>query len=168
MLDSTREKLRLQGGRNRMDAVQQNQAVLDRIIWPSDLDECWGWRGAFRSSQGDQRPVYRRQYAYIWVWEIMRGPWPAGMVFHHTCENPQCVSPHHGEPITQGEHLRLHGLMGDHHQAQKTHCLQGHEYDDENTYTHQRKDGRVERHCRICVREAKRRYRERLASKAGW
>jgi len=40
-------------------------------------------------------------------------------------------------------------------------CPQCHVYDDENSYVYRRKDGRIERHRRICVRAVKRRFRAR-------
>jgi hypothetical protein len=43
---------------------------------------------------------------------------------------------------------------GTHYQARKTHCPQDHEYSEENTYFFP--DGR--RHCKVCTREAGRRY----------
>lgn len=71
----------------------------------------------------------------------------------------------HLEPQSRGEHAIEHGnATGDWGQAQKTHCPTGHEYSTENTYTHRRKDGRVERHCKICRRATKKRYRDRLAA----
>ena len=42
---------------------------------------------------------------------------------------------------------------GNHHNAKKTHCKRGHEYDEQNTY--QKSDGRG---CRTCKREDSRRY----------
>jgi len=41
--------------------------------------------------------------------------------------------------------------------AAKTHCLEGHPYDEENTF----KDSRGSRHCRECNRTAVKRYKER-------
>lgn len=83
---------------------------------------------------------------------------PSG-VAHHMCEHSWCVEPTHLEFITQGEHLHRHGLPGDNHQALKTQCPQGHDYDEENTYHYTRKDGSKERHCKKCTIIAKRRFR---------
>ena len=119
---------------------------------------CRRWSGTHRISDG--RPISGKKYAYRVVYEQEIGPLPEG-VAHHLCENSWCVNPHHLEFIPQGEHLRKHGLAGDWGQADKTHCPSGHPYDETNTYVHTRKDGRVERHCRECTRQAKRRMRER-------
>lgn len=95
------------------------------------------------------------------LWQEANGPLTPDIVLHHLCENEWCVNIEHLNPITQGQHLAEHGLTGDWGQSEKTHCPKNHPYDEDNTYTHHRKDGRIERHCRECVRDAKRRYRER-------
>ena len=119
---------------------------------------CRRWDGYHRPSDG--RPLDGRQYAYRTNYEKEIGPLPNG-VGHHLCENKWCAEPRHLEFITQGEHLKEHGLHGDWGQANKTQCPAGHDYDEENTYRYTRKDGRKERHCKRCVLVAKRRYREK-------
>jgi hypothetical protein len=45
------------------------------------------------------------------------------------------------------------------HEATKTHCPQGHPYDEENTYVYiNKKTGRRSRHCRTCLRDRRRAY----------
>lgn len=126
--------------------------------------ECTRWSGYHRKSDG--RPIMRvtgknPQYAYRVLWEDMHGPLARGLVLHHTCENAWCINLDHLVPVTRARHKAEHGLVGDWGQARKTHCPAGHEYAAENTYVYTRKDGRVERHCRSCTIEAKRRYRAR-------
>lgn len=100
------------------------------------------------------------RYAYRVLWEKERGPLN-GLRLHHRCHNPWCVNLDHLEPITQAEHIKEHGLPGDWGQADKQECPAGHPYDEENTYTYERKNGSVERHCKPCHRETKKRYRAR-------
>lgn len=95
-----------------------------------------------------------RQYAY------RPDEGAEGLICHHTCHNPSCTNPEHIEMMTQSEHMKRHGAGGDWGQADKTHCPQGHPYDEANTY-----HWRNERHCRECRKAAKRRYR---AAKQGW
>lgn len=116
---------------------------------------CEAWDGRHRKSDG--RPLVGKQYAYRVLWEERRGPLEE-KVLHHRCEQKWCVNLDHLEPITQGEHLREHGLPGDWGQADKTECPQGHPYAGENLYV----SPNGERHCRECRRAAKRRYRARL------
>jgi hypothetical protein len=102
-----------------------------------------------------------RDRVYRVEWEKVHGPIPPGGVIHHTCGNVWCIEVTHLRLMTQGQHVQGHGLGGDWGQAQKMHCPQGHPYDDENTYVYRRKDGRIERHCRECRREARRRWRRK-------
>ena len=55
--------------------------------------------------------------------------------------------------MPQGAHLRLHGLPGDHCQAEKTHCPAGHPYDEANTYP----GWKGERQCRTLPSRERRR-----------
>jgi HNH endonuclease len=136
------------------------EAAIIQRFWARVVrgEGCWGWTGWLRKA--DQRPIYRARYAYVWSYELTIGPVPPGYICHHVCENSQCVNPYHIQLMTQGEHLKLHGNTGDHYQAHKLRCPQGHPYDDANTYVYHRKDGGVERHCRLCRSDAKRRWNE--------
>lgn len=118
-----------------------------------DIEKCWEWTGVRRKSDG--RAMNGHSYAYRTVYESVVGPCPPG-VAHHRCENPGCVNPTHLEFITQGSHIRGHGLPGDWGQADKTHCRNGHPYDEENTY-----HWRGQRQCRACRLAAGRRHRKK-------
>ena len=117
---------------------------------------CMRWNGRHRKSDG--RPVVGKKYVYRMRWEQKYGPIPTGSVVHHTCGNSWCVNLRHLRLLSQGDHLREHRLPGDWGQRYKTHCPAGHPYDEHNTYVFIRADGVVERHCRACRLEAKRRY----------
>ena len=59
---------------------------------------------------------------------------------------------------TRSENVLDRVRHGVHHQSNKTHCPQGHEYDSANTYTRPDRGGQG-RNCRACVRDAVRRSR---------
>jgi hypothetical protein len=129
-------------------------------------DTCWIWRGG-RKPKGygnfwvdSQHSVAAHRFAY----ELLVGPIPPGLHLDHLCRVPWCVNPEHLEPVTVRENL-LRGLTIPAANAGKTHCPQGHPYDDANTY---RWGG--SRHCRACVaarsavRDRVRREAQRVAN----
>lgn len=123
---------------------------------------CWEWiasrrpdgYGQFqrnrRSPGGHRAPDLAHRVSY----ELRVGPIPEGLELDHLCRNPSCVNPDHLEPVTRRENqLRGFGIAGQN--ARKTHCSNGHEFNDQNSFT--RPTGA--RRCRVCSRESK---------KAGW
>jgi len=121
------------------------------------LDSCWEWKGTLtKGGYGhfwlDGREVYAHRFAY----ELVQGPIPEGMELDHLCRNTSCVNPTHLEPVTHKEN----NLRGEHSNGrrERTHCPEGHPFDEENTYV----NPRGERQCRACMREASRRYKERV------
>ena len=125
--------------------------------------DCTRWSGSHRKSDG--RPIIdpgpHPRYAYRVLWEEAHGPLDPGVLLHHTCENAWCINIDHLAPLTRAEHALEHGKGGDWGQADKTHCPAGHAYNETNTYRYERKNGSVERQCKTCRAETKRRFRAR-------
>lgn len=82
-------------------------------------------------------------------------PVPEGLEIDHLCFNKLCYEPTHLEAVTHQENLQRSG-------ARVTHCPQGHEYTEENTY----RQGNM-RSCKICRREASKRQRQRRKDVSG-
>lgn len=126
-----------------------------------ELGPCWLWKGFIHKGYGQYAitaPLLVR--AHRFAYELLVGPIPQGLHLDHLCRVRSCVNPAHLEPVTCKENL----LRGDTFNARnvaKTHCLNGHEYTDENTYL-TASGGRC---CRLCGREYQRQYRERVASR---
>jgi hypothetical protein len=71
------------------------------------------------------------------------GPIPDGYETHHVCETKTCCNPAHMRLLTTSQHRGEHDPST--FNRSKTHCPQGHPYDERNTL---RYGGR--RYCRAC------------------
>ncbi len=130
----------------------------------SDDDGCWVFAGSKNwDGYGMVKNPQGSQMAHRVVYEALVGPIPEGYQLDHLCRNPACVNPEHLEPVTQQENIRR-GL-GNWRQRAKTHCPQGHPYDEANTLLNHHSSGQGrKRACRTCVNA--RRARRRAARKA--
>jgi len=117
------------------------------ILTPED---CWTWNGSRRGDGYGQ--VYingKHRAAHRLAFFLANYYYPP--VVRHKCDNRTCVNPHHLEGGTQTENMRDVLERGRHYYANKTHCPQGHEYTDDNTY--RRPNG--SRECRACRKARK-------------
>lgn len=102
------------------------------------LDRVTNWGYGTASVNQKRTPIHRLFY------EALIGPIPEGMVIDHICRNRLCINPMHLQVVTPSENSALGGLR-------KTHCPQGHLYDEENTYYYGPKN---HRQCDTCRRAA--------------
>jgi hypothetical protein len=123
-------------------------------------DQCWKWPLYGRVEDGRAQVGKYREYVYRLLYVAAGGELGQYQLAHHTCEHPWCINPFHIEPQDDhSAHATEHGRGGDWGQGAKTHCPEGHPYDDENTQHITRGDGTHERHCRTCARRNKAKYR---------
>ncbi len=83
------------------------------------------------------------------AWVRQRGPIPEGLEIDHQCRNRACCNPDHLRVVTKAVNV-TENVIGNGPQimAARTHCPQGHAYDEKNTY----RDKLGHRSCRECNR----------------
>jgi hypothetical protein len=133
------------------------------VISPS---ECWEWTkhltptGYAQISIGS-RPDNSRQNinAHRVSYRVFVGPIKDGMQIDHLCRNRACVNPGHLEQVTCKENIHRSNAVYKRLMA-KTHCPQGHEYSEQNTYFSPTPHGGVSRSCKTCCKaRTKQRYK---------
>lgn len=118
-------------------------------------DECWLWTGAIGNGYGRFTIGRKEVRAHRWAYEALVGPVPPSLDIDHLCRVRACVNPAHLEPVSRRENL-LRGDTITARNAARTHCPQGHPYDESNT-----KRRRGGRECRRCAADSERRRRAR-------
>ncbi len=124
--------------------------------------ECWIWKGkidytGYGSFGMRENGVSRTRAAHKIVYEVLVGPIPDGMQLDHDCHDPTicvdncphrlCVNPSHLAIVTPRQNvLRSNGIAAKN--AVKMHCLNGHAFDEANTYIDRKKGSRLCRKCR--------------------
>lgn len=121
-------------------------------------DVCWLWTGSLTESGYGRFSIGGRAgtvvRAHRFSYEMHVGAIPAGLDLDHLCRVRRCVNPSHLEPVTRRENTLRSPIAAPAVNASLTHCIRGHEFTPENTYTPPSRPN--SRHCRAC-----RRLRER-------
>ena len=126
-----------------------------KVALPSPETGCMEWLASKNDEGYGSLSVGGRLYkAHRISHELRVGPIPEKYEVDHLCRNHSCVRPDHLEAVTKQENMRR-GESGK-YLRERTHCPQGHEYNEENT----RITKQGWRKCRACAREQMRRKRE--------
>lgn len=135
---------------------QFSQSVSGCWEWSGHLDKN-GYAGKLWNDYGKKESPYRTLYTLFF------GNIPEGLQLDHLCRNKCCINPLHLEAVSPRENvLRSDNLAA--RNAKKTHCIYGHPLIGGNLYLKKTKNGRKERQCRICGRNASRKdYQRRKA-----
>lgn len=154
--------------------MTSNSQIITNKFWsrtkimPSGCVEWTGYRHNAQKGYGRFKFAGKRMLAHRWAYQWANGPdsIPDGLQLDHLCRNTMCVAPDHLEPVTHTENVRR-GTAWDvsgSHNAAKTHCSQGHPYDQVNTYYRPDKVGRK---CRSCNALTMARARARKEGETG-
>jgi hypothetical protein len=139
--------------------VSERRDEISTTFWDNveKTEDCWLWLRGVRSNT-NPRKAYgvvrvngRTRAATHVAWELTYGrPFPEGMLACHHCDNPRCVRPSHLFVGTARDntHDALRKGRLNPHNAWKTHCPQGHPYDEVNTYINPNSGRRTCRACR--------------------
>jgi hypothetical protein len=112
---------------------------------------CWIWMGRFHFTGYGQLSIKRRTtLAHRASYVAFVGPIPDGYHVDHLCGIKACVCPDHLEAVLPRENIRR-GSSPSGVNARKTHCVNGHEFSDENT----RLSPTGARICRACAAAAR-------------
>lgn len=124
--------------------------------------DCWLWMGGLNTGgYGRFTLDGRRQRAHRVAYALLVAPVPSGLELDHLCRVRHCVNPDHLEPVTRRENL-LRGAgpaQAGYRQKRKTHCPQGHPYDESNTFVWAARPS--ERSCIECNRVRAREYQRK-------
>lgn len=115
---------------------------------------CWLWTSAINEKGYGHFTVGGTKHsAHRFVYELLVGPIPEGLVIDHLCRVRNCVNPVHMQPVTNLENL-ARGIGPNARAIRENTCLKGHPLVGENVYIRPSRPG--SRICRICHREQKR------------
>jgi HNH endonuclease len=140
------------------------QAYIRRRVAIDPKTGCWNWT-LYKTADGYGRcslrhPTTREKWMVIphrLSYTVFVGPIPVEMTVDHKCCNPACCNPEHLQLLSTDVNTMLGTGVGPQNHV-KTHCPQGHPYDQENTYYRKNPNGKPSRNCRMCSRERQRQY----------
>jgi hypothetical protein len=130
-------------------SMHQKSTIENFLSRVEKTPTCWLWTGHRNKVgygtvgwAGKIYMVHRVSYQHF------KGPIPSGLTLDHLCRIKNCVNPDHLEPCSAAENARR-GNCNSAVNSRKTHCIRGHEFNDDNTYRYVY-GRRVMRNCRKC------------------
>ena len=145
-------------------AVKLNKRFLSKIIFPQDKKECFLWKGTKnRTNYGifwdgkRQALAHRFSYEFFYNRKIKEG-----LTIDHQCNVTLCVNPNHLKEMTLKENIlkSLNSPTAVNHR--KTHCKNGHEFNNENTMRYV-KHYRYCRKCHAVSQSIRRKLKRKIA-----
>jgi HNH endonuclease len=126
---------------------------------------CWLWTGAWkREGYGEVTIKGEVCYVHRVMYERFCGPIPEGYHLHHLCWHRHCVNPAHLLAVSPREHQDFEWRNIGFQNKAKTHCLNGHEFNEQNTYI----TANGGRDCRVCHNEFEKQSYHRRKAQIAW
>ena len=133
----------------------------------SKVSDCLEWRISDKSRQYGRIVIDGKAYgSHRASWFLTQGAIPEGLFVCHACDNKLCVNPGHlylGDNRENQKDAFAKGILKPiNPHIGKTHCRNGHKYDEDNTY-YKPKNGH--RDCKKCQYQRSKNYqtKRRLA-----
>ena len=109
---------------------------------------CWLWERPTSIGYGKFTIRGGNYQAHRVAYEMNVGVIPEGHTIDHLCRRRACVNHTHLEPVSMRDNT-LRGIGPTAANAVKTHCVNGHEFNEKNTYL-QKRGTMTSRICRPC------------------
>jgi len=110
-----------------------------------DFNGCWRWTNSLQDGYGSFWIRNKNFRAHVFSYLVFVGNIPDNLVVDHLCRVRDCVNPKHLDLKTVKENI-LCGVGIAAVNKQKTECVNGHEFTEDNTYI----TSQNHRHCITC------------------
>lgn len=133
-----------------IEICDESKQRFEERYWVNPKTGCWEWQlSLIKAGYGDFCFKMVKESAHRFGYRLYKGSIPKGMHIDHLCRVRSCVNAEHLEVVTP----RVNSLRGESpmaKSARKTHCKNGHPFDEKNTFHQTGKDKKKWRNCRIC------------------
>ncbi len=109
-------------------------------------DNCWNWSGfTDKDGYGKINRNYKCYFSHRFFYDVFVGIKDESTVIDHICKNRKCCNPDHLREVSCKENANNNSNSPIAMNAQKTHCIRGHELIHPNIYAHNNR-----RRCKKC------------------
>ena len=127
---------------------------------PEPMTGCWLWEKAIVKGYGQLKVKGKSVKAHRLSYALFVGPIENGLLVCHKCDTTQCVNPEHLFIGTVKDNKLDEIKKGRNHNLKKTHCIAGHEFNEQNTRLRHN-----QRKCRVCDKIKQKKKRDERKDK---